>query len=149
MLRSELRKESGSAVRSTGGCPSNLNASNPSRVHTIIFGAKYSFNNQAEQRSNRRQRQQHHDSRRCLPCSRIQKRHTSSQYFTLRRESWKEYDIPSRTSFRQIPILTHQQLKELMADHIAATHKNEDYTPRYLMTEQLDTDEPALHMFET
>lgn len=45
--------------------------------------------------------------------------------------------------------LTMQQLKELMAVHIAATHKNEDYTPRYLMTEQLDTDEPALHMFET
>ena len=42
-----------------------------------------------------------------------------------------------------------ERLKELMADHIAATHKNEDYTPRYLMTEQLDTDEPALHMFET
>lgn len=41
------------------------------------------------------------------------------------------------------------QLKELMADHIAATHKNEDYTPRCLITEQLDTDEPALHMFET
>lgn len=36
-----------------------------------------------------------------------------------------------------------------MAIHIAATHKNEDYTPRYLMTEQLDSDEPALHMFET
>jgi len=36
-----------------------------------------------------------------------------------------------------------------MAVHIAATHKNEDYTPRYLMTEQLDSDEPALHMFET
>lgn len=33
--------------------------------------------------------------------------------------------------------------------HIAAVHKNEDYTPRYLMTEQLDSDEPALHMFET
>ena len=41
------------------------------------------------------------------------------------------------------------RLKELMADHIAATHANEDYTPRYLMTEQLDSDEPALHMFET
>ena len=41
------------------------------------------------------------------------------------------------------------QLKELMVDHINATHKNEDYTPRYLMTEQLDTKEPALHMFET
>lgn len=36
-----------------------------------------------------------------------------------------------------------------MAVHIQATHANEDYTPRYLMTEQLDTDEPALHMFET
>lgn len=36
-----------------------------------------------------------------------------------------------------------------MAVHIEATHRNEDYTPRYLMTEQLDTDEPALHMFET
>ena len=36
-----------------------------------------------------------------------------------------------------------------MAVHIEATHANEDYTPRYLMTEQLDTDEPALHMFET
>ncbi|EME40920.1 hypothetical protein DOTSEDRAFT_37653 [Dothistroma septosporum NZE10] len=42
-----------------------------------------------------------------------------------------------------------ERLKELMADHINATHKNEDYTPRYLMTEQLDTKEPALHMFET
>lgn len=41
------------------------------------------------------------------------------------------------------------RLKELMEVHIEATHKNEDYTPRYLMTEQLDTDEPALHMFET
>lgn len=36
-----------------------------------------------------------------------------------------------------------------MVDHINATHKNEDYTPRYLMTEQLEADEPALHMFET
>lgn len=42
-----------------------------------------------------------------------------------------------------------EQLKELMATHINATHANEEYTPRYLMTEQLDTDEPALHMFET
>ncbi|UJO21188.1 uncharacterized protein CLAFUR5_10948 [Fulvia fulva] len=41
------------------------------------------------------------------------------------------------------------RLKELRVDHINATHKNEDYTPRYLMTEQLDTKEPALHMFET
>ena len=40
-------------------------------------------------------------------------------------------------------------MKELMVDHINATHKNEDYTPRYLMTEQLESDEPALHMFET
>ena len=46
-----------------------------------------------------------------------------------------------------------KQLKELMVDHINATHKNEDYTPRYLMTEQIEGDggdgEPALHMFET
>lgn len=42
-----------------------------------------------------------------------------------------------------------QQLKELMVDHINAVHKNEEYTPRYLMTEQLEGDEPALHMFET
>lgn len=37
-----------------------------------------------------------------------------------------------------------------MAVHIAATHKNEDYTPRYLMTEPVDSNgEQALHMFET
>ena len=36
-----------------------------------------------------------------------------------------------------------------MNDHINAVHEKEDYTPRYLMTEQLDTAEPALHMFET
>jgi hypothetical protein len=36
-----------------------------------------------------------------------------------------------------------------MDAHITATHAKEDYTPRYLMTEQLGTDEPALHMFET
>ena len=30
-----------------------------------------------------------------------------------------------------------------MAVHIHATHANEDYTPRYLMTEQLDTREPC------
>jgi hypothetical protein len=52
-------------------------------------------------------------------------------------------------TFTRIRISHSIQLKELMADHISATHKNEDYTPRYLMTEQLDTDEPALHMFET
>lgn len=42
-----------------------------------------------------------------------------------------------------------RKLKELMDDHITAVSSKEDYTPRYLMTEQLDTDEPALHMFET
>ncbi|GIZ43318.1 hypothetical protein CKM354_000655000 [Cercospora kikuchii] len=42
-----------------------------------------------------------------------------------------------------------ERLKELMADHINAVHEKEDYTPRYLMTEQLESDEPALHMFET
>ena len=41
------------------------------------------------------------------------------------------------------------QLKELLYIHVKATHKNEDYTPRYLMTEELDSEEPALHMFET
>jgi len=50
---------------------------------------------------------------------------------------------------QQLPGLIVIQLKELMQVHIAAVHKNEDYTPRCLMTEQLDTDEPALHMFET
>lgn len=41
------------------------------------------------------------------------------------------------------------RLKELMDDHIAATHKNEEYTVRYLMTENADDPEPALHMIET
>ena len=38
-----------------------------------------------------------------------------------------------------------------MQAHITATHKNEDYTVRYLMTEPLDGGgaDPALHMFET
>lgn len=45
--------------------------------------------------------------------------------------------------------LIQLKLKELMTLHIAATHQNEDYTLRYLMTEPLESDEPALHMFET
>ena len=36
-----------------------------------------------------------------------------------------------------------------MVDHINATHKNEEYTPRYLMTEQIEGDAPALHTFVT
>lgn len=36
-----------------------------------------------------------------------------------------------------------------MDTHITAVRSNEDYTPRFLMTEQLDTEEPAIHMFET
>ncbi|KAF7192263.1 hypothetical protein HII31_06295 [Pseudocercospora fuligena] len=43
-----------------------------------------------------------------------------------------------------------EQLKEAMEALINNVHsKEEEWTPRYIMTQQINVDEPALYMFET
>ena len=41
------------------------------------------------------------------------------------------------------------QLKELLAGMCKDVHSNEDYTLRYMMTEQLDAENPDIIMIET